>query len=73
MNEGKWHFKQSGHDLGSEAMQRLLHLEAHLTNMQKAREVQDWDHVLEESNLCIEAGADASNQVIGNACLCLLT
>ena len=67
MNEAKWHGKLSGHDLGSEAMQRLLHLEVHLTNMQKARKVQDWDCVLKESTLSIEAGADASNQVIRNA------
>ncbi|KAL6336625.1 hypothetical protein AAG906_035939 [Vitis piasezkii] len=64
VNEAKWHVKLSGHDLGSEAMQRLLHLEVHLTNMQKARKVQDWDHVLKESTLSIEAGADASNQVL---------
>lgn len=64
VNEAKWHFKSSGHDLGSEAMQRLLQLEVHLMNMQKARELQDWDRVLQESTLSIEAGVDASHQVI---------
>ncbi|KAA8516351.1 hypothetical protein F0562_016644 [Nyssa sinensis] len=64
VEDAKWHFKLSGHDIGSETMERLLHLEAHLTNMKKAQEDENWDRALEESNLSIEAGADASNQVV---------
>uniref|UniRef100_A0A5B6ZRW1 Putative TPR repeat-containing thioredoxin TTL1-like n=1 Tax=Davidia involucrata TaxID=16924 RepID=A0A5B6ZRW1_DAVIN len=64
VEDAKWHFKLSGHDLGSETMQRLVHLEAHLTNMKKAQEDENWDRALEESTLSIEAGADASNQVV---------
>lgn len=45
-------------------MQRLLRIEAHCVNTNKARKVKDWGGVLRESTLCIEAGVDASNQVI---------
>lgn len=54
----------SGKNIGSETMQRLLRIEAHYANTNKAKKVKDWGRVLRESTLCIEAGVDASNQVI---------
>ncbi|KAF8397410.1 hypothetical protein HHK36_016326 [Tetracentron sinense] len=64
VEDAKWHYKLSGQELGSEGIQRLLHLDTHLTNMKKARKVEDWDSVLTESTLTIEAGADASDHVL---------
>lgn len=54
----------SDKNIGSETMQRLSRIEAHYVNTNKARKVKDWGGVLRESTLCIEAGVDASNQVI---------
>ncbi|XP_059647126.1 TPR repeat-containing thioredoxin TTL4-like [Cornus florida] len=64
IENAKWHFKLSGHGHGSEVMQRLLHLEDHLRNMEKAQKEENWDNALAESTLSIQAGADASDQVV---------
>lgn len=64
VDDASWHFELSGKNIGSEIRQRLLRIEAHYVNTNKARKVKDWDGVLRESTLCIEAGVDASNQVI---------
>ncbi|KAK9919305.1 hypothetical protein M0R45_027909 [Rubus argutus] len=64
VDDARWHFKLSGKNIGSEIMQRLLRIEAHYVNTNKARKVKDWGGVLRESTLCIEAGVDASNQLV---------
>ncbi|XP_077216713.1 TPR repeat-containing thioredoxin TTL1-like isoform X2 [Tasmannia lanceolata] len=64
VEDAKWHFKLSGKQLESEAIQNILHLDTHISNIRKARNSQDWNCVLAESTLAIDAGADASDQVL---------
>lgn len=61
--DARRHFKLSGQNI-SEVLKRLLRLEVHITNIKKAQKLEDWDCVLRESILCMEAGANASNQLI---------
>ncbi|XP_004302130.1 PREDICTED: TPR repeat-containing thioredoxin TTL4-like [Fragaria vesca subsp. vesca] len=64
VDDARWHFMLSDKNIGSETMQRLSRIEAHYVNTNKARKVKDWGGVLRESTLCIEAGVDASNQLV---------
>ncbi|PRQ41602.1 putative tetratricopeptide-like helical domain-containing protein [Rosa chinensis] len=64
VDNASWHFELSGKNIGSEIRQRLSRIEAHYVNTNKAKKVKDWDGVLRESTLCIEAGVDASNQLV---------
>ncbi|KAG9453221.1 hypothetical protein H6P81_006125 [Aristolochia fimbriata] len=64
VEDAKWHFLLCGQQPGSETMDKLLNLETHLSNMRKARNNQDWMVVLMESNFAINAGANASEQVL---------
>ncbi|XP_068644095.1 TPR repeat-containing thioredoxin TTL4-like [Aristolochia californica] len=64
VEDAKYHFLLCGQKPDSEPMDKLLDLESHLSNMRKARKIQDWQGVLIESNLAIHAGANASEQVL---------
>ncbi|XP_050383698.1 TPR repeat-containing thioredoxin TTL4-like [Argentina anserina] len=64
VDDARWHYMLSGKNIASETMQCLLRIEAHYANTNKARKVKDWVGVLRESTSCIEAGVDASNQLV---------
>ncbi|XP_058099470.1 TPR repeat-containing thioredoxin TTL1-like isoform X2 [Magnolia sinica] len=64
VEDAKWHFKLSGQQPDSEVMHMILHIESHLLNMSRARNAEDWNRVLAESTWAIDAGANASDQVL---------
>ncbi|KAL5973502.1 hypothetical protein ACLOJK_030153 [Asimina triloba] len=64
VEDAKWHFKLCGQQHDSEAMHTLSHVESHLLNMTKARNIEDWNRVLAECTWAIDAGANASDQVL---------
>ncbi|KAF6148628.1 hypothetical protein GIB67_042587 [Kingdonia uniflora] len=72
VEDTKQHLKLSGQEIDSEILQNLQRIETHLTNIRSAQKVEDWRRILTESNLTIEAGADASYKVHADIAKALL-
>ncbi|KAF6173927.1 hypothetical protein GIB67_039878 [Kingdonia uniflora] len=64
VEDAKQHLKLSGQEIGSKILQNLHRIETHLTNIRSTQKVEDWRRILTESNLAIEAGVDASYEVL---------
>ncbi|KAL8152752.1 hypothetical protein V2J09_010512 [Rumex salicifolius] len=64
VDEAKRHFKLSGHGQCSDAVQRMLTVEASLTKLRKALKAKDWEWLLMECSKTIKAGADSSEEVL---------
>lgn len=64
VDDAKKHFKLSGHGHSSDAVQRLLTVEASLMKMRKALKAKDWERLLMECSKTVKAGADASEEVV---------
>ncbi|KAL0448702.1 UNVERIFIED_CONTAM: Inactive TPR repeat-containing thioredoxin TTL3 [Sesamum latifolium] len=60
-----YHFKQSGPEADPDAMNKAKTVQIHLNKCTDAKSRGDWNGVLRETNLAIEAGADSAPLILG--------
>lgn len=54
------HFKQSGSEADPESMQKAKQVQMHLSKCTDAKRQRDWNTLLREADLAIDAGADSA-------------
>ena len=60
-----YHFKQSGPEADPESMQRAKQVQMHLNRCTEAKRQRDWNTLLRETDLAIDAGADSAPLIFG--------
>lgn len=60
-----YHFKQSGSEADPESMQRAKQVQMHLSRCTEAKRQRDWNTLLRETDLAIDAGADSAPLIFG--------
>ena len=60
-----YHFKQSGPEADPESMQKAKQVQMHLSRCTEAKKQRDWNTILRETDLALNAGADSAPLIFG--------